>query len=314
MVVNSASAPVIFTDQTKTNVIASGQMDSLKLYDPIYLKETLAEMASQNQPIEIHLSENETHYLFYSDSYLLNQLKYFPILQFVLIGMFLIIAYWLFSVSRKTEQNQVWVGMAKETAHQLGTPLSSLIAWMEIFRSQGIDESMILEIEKDIARLQTITERFSKIGSAPKLENESLKLVIEDSIKYLKTRSSNKIIFSTSYTNEAITAKVNIPLFEWVLENLCRNAIDSMEGSGSISIQVSEADNLVVIDVTDTGKGIPSSKHKTVFQPGYTTKKRGWGLGLSLTKRIIEMYHSGKIFVKKSEMNVGTTFRILLNK
>lgn len=314
IVVNSASAPVIFTDHTRANILAYGNIDSLKIQDSDYLLETIKEMEDQNIPIEIHLSDDTTNYLFYKDSFLLTQLRYFPLIQFLFIGLFILIAYWLFSISRRTEQNQVWVGMAKETAHQLGTPLSSLIAWLELFKSRGLDQEMINEIEKDVQRLETITDRFSKIGSAPKLTEESIEYVVEKSMSYLRTRSSDKVLFSANYSPPNLKVKLNVPLFEWVLENLCKNAVDAMEGVGSITISVFEVADTVVMDVTDTGKGISASKQKTVFEPGYTTKKRGWGLGLSLSKRIIEMYHAGKIFVKRSELGKGTTFRIVLKK
>jgi hypothetical protein len=313
--VNSASVPVIYTDSTKLKVIQSGNIDSLKIKDPVYLKKQLALMAAQNSPIEVDIGDGNKSYIFYQESTLLTQLKYYPYIMFGTIGIFLLIAYLLFSTARKVEQNQVWVGMAKETAHQLGTPLSSLIAWLEYLRSKGLDPETAVEIEKDIKRLETITERFSKIGSVPKLDDVDILKVLEDAVGYMKLRTSKNVIFSFENTSSSsITAKLNVPLFEWVIENLIRNAVDAMNGNGSIKINVSDQTQFVYIDVTDTGKGIPKSKYKTVFEPGFTTKKRGWGLGLSLTKRIIENYHSGKIFVKNSEIDKGTTFRIVLNK
>jgi signal transduction histidine kinase len=226
-----------------------------------------------------------------------------------------LVAYLLFSTARRVEQNQVWVGMAKETAHQLGTPLSSLIAWVEYLKSKGLDPETSSEIEKDVKRLETITERFSKIGSVPKLDTVDLVKVLEDSLNYMKLRTSKNVAFSIDTNNEKeVFAQLNIPLFEWVIENLIRNAVDAMNGNGNITITLSDQTQFVYIDIADTGKGIPKSKYKTVFEPGFTTKQRGWGLGLSLTKRIIENYHSGKIFVKSSEIDKGTTFRIVLNK
>ncbi len=313
--VNSASVPVIYTDSTKLNVIASGNIDSTKINDTIYLKETIATMAYENRPIEVEFGDGSKSYIFYQESMLLTQLKYYPYVMFGIIGLFLLIAYLLFSTARKVEQNQVWVGMAKETAHQLGTPLSSLIAWLEYLKTKGLAPETAVEIEKDIHRLETITERFSKIGSVPKLDMVDVIKVLNDAVNYMKLRTSKNVAFTVDQTNVTeINALLNVPLFEWVIENLIRNAVDSMHGKGEIKISVSDQTQFVYIDITDTGKGVPKSKYKTIFEPGFTTKKRGWGLGLSLTKRIIENYHSGKIFVKSSEIDKGTTFRIVLNK
>jgi two-component sensor histidine kinase len=313
--VNSASVPVIYTDSTRYNVLASGNVDSLKIKDPIFVKEMLVLMASENQPIEVEIGDGSKSYIFYKESILLTQLKYYPYVMFSIIGLFLFVAYLLFSTARRVEQNQVWVGMAKETAHQLGTPLSSLIAWLEYLRSKGLDPETAAEIEKDVKRLETITERFSKIGSVPKLDTVDLVKVLSDAVNYMKLRTSKNVSFSIDSGNEKeVCGQLNVPLFEWVIENLIRNAVDAMDGNGSIIISLSDQIQFVYIDITDTGKGIPKSKYKTVFEPGFTTKKRGWGLGLSLTKRIIENYHSGKIFVKSSEIDKGTSFRIVLNK
>ena len=313
--VNSASVPVIVTDSTKENVTAAGNIDTLKIKDKTYLQTTIAAMASQNQPIEVEFGDGSKSYIFYQESILLTQLKYYPYVMFGIIGLFLLVAYLLFSTARRVEQNQVWVGMAKETAHQLGTPLSSLMAWLEYLKSKGLDEETSREIEKDVKRLETITERFSKIGSVPKLDYVDLVKVLEDSINYMKLRTSKNVVFTINAGNqEEVMAQLNIPLFEWVIENLIRNAVDAMNGNGAITITLADQTQFVYIDVSDTGKGIPKSKYKTVFEPGFTTKQRGWGLGLSLTKRIIENYHSGKIFVKSSEIDKGTTFRIVLNK
>ncbi len=313
--INSASVPVVYTDSTKLNVLASGNIDSLKIKDSTFLKTTLALMAAENQPIEVEFGDGSKSYIFYQESTLLTQLKYYPYVMFGIVGLFLLIAYLLFSTARRVEQNQVWVGMAKETAHQLGTPLSSLIAWLEYLKSNGLAQGTIVEIEKDIKRLETITERFSKIGSTPKLDKVDLIYVLNEAVNYIKLRTSKNILFTLDSGNQKeIFAQLNIPLFEWVIENLCKNAVDAMVGSGAITITISDQTQFVYIDITDTGKGIPKSKYKTVFEPGFTTKRRGWGLGLSLTKRIIENYHSGKIFVKNSEADKGTTFRIVLNK
>lgn len=313
--INSASVPVIYTDSTKLNVIEFGNIDSLKLKDPSFLKKTINMMASENTPIEVEFGNGTKSYIFYQESALLTQLKYYPYVMLLAIGLFLVVAYFLFSTARKVEQNQVWVGMAKETAHQLGTPLSSLIAWLEYLKSKGLDNETAIEIQKDIKRLETITERFSKIGSIPKLDEVNLIKVITDATSYMKLRTSKNILFSINTMNHnTIVANLNVPLFEWVIENLIRNSVDSMNGSGSITITILDQVQFIYIDIADTGKGISKSKYKTIFEPGYTTKARGWGLGLSLTKRIIENYHSGKIFVKNSEINKGTTLRIVLNK
>lgn len=315
IVVNSASVPVIYTDSTQVNVIEYGNLEeSNDSVSQEVLVNTIAEMRLENEPIAITINNETINYIFYKDSKLLRQLKYYPFFQIIVIALFLLISYYLFSTSRKVEQNQVWVGMAKETAHQLGTPLSSLIAWVEYLKTKGIEQSTINELSKDITRLETITERFSKIGSVPTLELENLNAVIANTIGYLKARISKKVnIRVHTHNNTEIMAKVNPSLFSWVLENLIKNAVDAMKGEGDITIYIIDQSQFVYIDVTDTGSGIPRSKHKTIFEPGFTTKQRGWGLGLSLVRRIIENYHSGKIFVKQSDAT-GTTFRVVLNK
>ncbi len=313
--INSASVPVVYTDSTRQRVIAFGNLDSVKMKSENFRTQTIDDMRSKSNIIEVDLGNKEKNYIFYEDSFLLKQIKYYPFVQFAIIGMFLLIAYTLFSTARKSEQNQVWVGLAKETAHQLGTPLSSLIGWLEYMKLKGTDEEMVKEIARDVKRFETITERFSKIGSVPKLEKENIMEVLEEAVNYIKLRTTEKVHFTLiNETGSPIFAPINIPLFAWVIENLCRNAIDAMSGEGSITLKVSDESQFVYIDVADSGKGIPKSKFKTVFEPGYTTKQRGWGLGLSLTKRIVENYHSGKIFVKWSEPEKGTTFRIVLNK
>lgn len=313
-VINAASVPVILTDSTQTSVLNYSTVDSAVVSDPQLLGQKLNDMAANNKPITVSLG-NRTHYIFFEDSRILTQLKYYPIVQFVIIGLFLFIAYLLFSTFRKAEQNQVWVGMAKETAHQLGTPLSSLMAWVDVLEAKGIDQTTLSEVQKDIDRLATVTERFSKIGSRPDLKAENVKEVIEQTIRYLRPRVSSKVQFDVSAPEEGITtAQINIPLFSWVIENLCKNGIDAMNGEGQINIQISNEIQSVYVDVSDTGKGIARANVNAVFKPGFTTKKRGWGLGLSLSKRIIENYHLGKIFVKKSEVKKGTTFRIVLRK
>ena len=314
IVINSASVPVIYTDSTQQNVIEHGNLDPEKIKDPSYFQLAIADMRAQNEPIAVNINDQTVNYIFYKDSDLLQQLKYYPFFQFFIIGLFLLIAYYLFSTSRKVEQNQVWVGMAKETAHQLGTPLSSLMAWVEYLKSKKVDENTIAELSKDITRLETITERFSKIGSAPKLEEENIYSVVNSTLEYLRSRISKKVIITLNASNkDDFTAKVNPSLFSWVLENLIKNAVDAMKGEGTIKVDIINQTQFIYIDISDTGTGIARSKQKTIFEPGFTTKKRGWGLGLSLVKRIIENYHAGKVFVKQSDAQ-GTTFRIVLNK
>jgi hypothetical protein len=312
---NSASAPVIYTDSSKSLVLAFGNIDSTRIQDSHYLSDLITEMSETNPPIEVDLGDNQKHYIFYNDSPLLIKLKYYPFIQLGVIGLFLLIAYYLFSTARKSEQNQVWVGMAKETAHQLGTPLSSLLAWIEVLKIRNVDEKTIAEMSRDLGRLETVTERFSKIGATPNLEQHNINKVIENTLIYLKTRLSKKVNFKhTSLNKNEVFASINVPLLEWVLENIIKNGVDALGGEGNIDILVTDQSQFVYIDISDNGKGIPKGARKTVFEPGFTTKKRGWGLGLSLTKRIIENYHSGKVFVKQSELKKGTTFRIVLNK
>jgi len=314
IVINSASVPVIYTDSTQQHVIEYGNLDVEGIDKEAYFATIIAEMRAENDPIPVAINDETVNYIFYRDSELLQQLKYYPFFQFFIIGLFLLISYYLFSTSRKVEQNQVWVGMAKETAHQLGTPLSSLMAWVEYLKLKNIDENTIEELSKDIARLETITERFSKIGSTPNLEEENIHEVINDTLEYLKSRISKKVTITLSPSKrDVFFAKVNPSLFSWVLENLIKNAVDAMKGDGSIIINLTNQTQFIYIDISDTGTGIPRAKHKTIFEPGFTTKQRGWGLGLSLVKRIIENYHTGKVFVKQSDAN-GTTFRIVLNK
>lgn len=278
------------------------------------LQRELQKMKSENEPIIVDTG-TEKQYLYYRSSVLLENLKYYPLVQFAIIFLFIMVAYLAFNSSRNAEQNQVWVGMSKETAHQLGTPISSLMAWVELLKMQNIDENLIQEFEKDTQRLQKITERFSKIGSVPELILTDVADAVRSTVEYLRTRSSGKVKYILDFDDKKnIEAPLNASLFSWVIENLCKNAIDAMNNSGTIQISIVEKGEQIVIDVADTGKGISKSYYKSVFQPGFTTKKRGWGLGLSLAKRIVENYHKGKIFLKQSEINKGTTFRIILQK
>ncbi|MFN7911547.1 MAG: sensor histidine kinase [Bacteroidota bacterium] len=312
--INSAGVPVIFTNNDQTKIIELGKIDSSEVNTASKLKAKLIELASQNAPIAVDLGANEINYIFYAQSNLLTQLKWYPYFQFGAIGLFLVIAYVLFSTARKAEQDQVWVGMSKETAHQLGTPLSSLLAWNEHLKSLGVDESITAEMQHDIQRLITITDRFSKIGSQPTLELENVNEVLAKSVNYLKHRTSRNTHYELELPQDALYSRLCVPLFDWVIENLCKNAIDAMDGKGNLTVKLIDIPEALYIDITDTGKGIPKSKFKTVFEPGYTTKQRGWGLGLSLCKRIIETYHQGKITVLESEVQKGTTFRIELSR
>jgi len=279
------------------------------------LNKELKKMKKSGEPIRIDLAEDDYLLLYYRQSSILRNLRYYPFIQLVIIIVFIIVAYLAFSATQRAEQNQVWVGMSKETAHQLGTPISSLMAWIELLKLQNVDKTIIQEFEKDTQRLERITERFSKIGSKPELKRQNLIEVLNSTISYLKTRSSNKVIFETSFSdNDYLEIPLNAALFSWVIENICKNAIDAMGNNGTISVILKEKENQVYIDVTDTGVGVAKSQFKTIFQPGYSTKKRGWGLGLSLAKRIVEIYHNGKIFIKSSEIGKGTTFRIIMNK
>jgi signal transduction histidine kinase len=310
---NNETIPVIVVDQD-TNILFKRNLDSIKSNDPEYLYHKLHEMMIENSPIEIPILNNTKQYFYYSKSTILKKLTYYPIIQIGIILLFIFIAYLAFSSSRKAEQNQVWVGLSKETAHQLGTPISSLMAWLEILKLKDNENKHIVELEKDILRLNKITDRFSKIGSRPVLKPDNLLNSINNSIIYLKNRASKRVNISLTSSTKEIILPLNSSLFEWVIENVCKNAIDAIEGDGLIQIKVNDAEQNVIVDISDNGKGIPKSKHKTIFKPGFTTKDRGWGLGLSLTKRIIEDYHNGKIFVASSELGRGTTFRIILKK
>lgn len=285
-----------------------------------YLNRQLAEMKRTYAPIEILLKDENNEvfgrqYLFYKNSFLLSQLMAYPYIQLSVIAIFAFISYLAFNYSRVAEQNRVWVGLAKETAHQLGTPLSSLMAWLEVLRDDPEikGKGVVDELEKDILKLRVVTERFSSIGSTPVLKSENVYQLITNVVGYLRPRVSSKITFELYTLSENIQARIHAPLFEWVIENLCKNAVDAMGNTGTIAIKILRgSDSKVFIDISDTGKGIPKGSLASVFKPGYTTKKRGWGLGLALAKRIIELYHEGRIFVKSSEENLGTTFRIEL--
>jgi signal transduction histidine kinase len=313
---NNETIPVILVDMDD-NILSYRNIDSIKMLDTVYQKKKLKEFQNNGkQHFVIKMEDGtELNKIYYSDSNLLLQLHYYPYIQLGIVFLFILVSYFAFSISRRAEQDQVWLGMSKETAHQLGTPISSLMAWLEILKENSTDSEMVIELEKDIKRLEKITARFSKIGSQPQLKNMSLFDVLENSIGYIRTRIPNSIVITTVFPkNEDIFIPLNADLFEWVIENICKNAVDAIGQAGRITISVENNKDLLYIDIKDTGKGIHKSNFKTVFNPGYTTKNRGWGLGLSLVKRIIEQYHKGRVFVKHSEPGVGTTFRIILKK
>lgn len=311
IIVGNSTVPVILADKDG-NVMTWRNLDSVQAADdPDYLKIKLIDMKSIGKPIEIPVFGNEKQYIYFEHSVLIDMLAYYPYMQLSIIGLFIIISYFAFSSSRNAEQNQVWVGMSKETAHQLGTPLSSLMGWVEYLKTTEIDLSIVDEISKDVSRLETITDRFSKIGSDPKFEKVSVKTTIDNVIAYLRLRISDKVII-TVVGNESHELNLCVPLFEWVVENITKNAVDAMGGRGTINISLEAIGGNLIIDLTDSGKGIPKKDFNKVFKPGFTSKKRGWGLGLSLVRRIVEDHHNGKIYVKSSELYKGTTFRIEL--
>ena len=310
---NNKTVPVILTDG-HDNIIDARNLEAGKSNDPGDLGDRLERMKTYNEPILIDLGGGFTNRIYYKDSIILTQLTYYPYVQLGMIVLFIIVSFIALSTSRKAQQNQVWVGMSKETAHQLGTPTTSLSGWVEILHSSYPDDPITKELALDVKRLEKVTERFSRIGSKPLLTKENIVNLIQNSVDYLKTRSSSKVLFVLTYEHdEEIRIPVNPALFEWVIENICKNAIDAMEGNGEITIRVEDIDNHAVIDISDTGKGIPKSAYKKIFSPGFTTKERGWGLGLSLTKRIIEEYHHGRIFVRSSEIGKGSCIRIIMN-
>jgi anti-sigma regulatory factor (Ser/Thr protein kinase) len=308
------TVPVILTDESDS-IISARNFDFHKSGDLKYIRIQLAKIKTKNKPIQINLENGHFNLIYYKDSIILTMLIYYPYTQLGIIIFFIFVSYLAFRSSRKAEQNQVWVGMSKETAHQLGTPTSSLAGWIEILQNNYPEVSITGELARDVERLEKVTERFSRIGSKPSLTKENIVLLISHTVDYLKSRTSSKVKFLNDFHPEAeIFVPVNSALFEWVIENVSKNAIDAMEGAGEISIRIAETERHAIIDVSDTGKGIPKSAFKKIFNPGFTTKQRGWGLGLSLAKRIIEEYHNGKIFVRHSEVGKGSCIRILLNK
>ncbi|MEO5980262.1 MAG: HAMP domain-containing sensor histidine kinase [Chryseolinea sp.] len=319
------SIPIILVGEDK-KVLSSRNVDMDKTWSEkqkaTFLQAEMKLMEETYEPIKVMLRDSQTgevfgtQYIYYKNSFLLKQLIFYPYIQLSVIAIFGFIAYLAFNYSKAAEQNRVWVGLAKETAHQLGTPLSSLMAWVEVIRDDpNMNQTgMVEELEKDIQKLRIVTERFSSIGSVPALKKENVVSLINNVVNYLRPRVSSKVRMEVFTLSENISANVHAPLFEWVIENLSKNAVDAMGNTGTIAIKILRGnEGKIFIDISDTGKGIPRSKIEHVFRPGFTTKKRGWGLGLTLAKRIIETYHNGKIFVKSSEENLGTTFRIVLN-
>lgn len=309
---SNTTIPVILYDK-KENFYTSANIDLPELDDQIFLKQRAESFKKRHEPIIIE-AEGFDQYIYYDDSYTLKQLQLYPYVQLGVLFIFMITAFFALFTTMRMEQDRLWVGLSKETAHQLGTPISSLLAWLEYLKLKETDQSIVRDMEKDVDRLQMITDRFSKIGSVPALESQNMVDIIHRSIAYLEKRISKKVVFLVELSDKLLYAQVNEPLLSWVIENLTKNAVDAMGGQGQIIYRLSEKGKFVSLDIQDTGKGIPKSKFRTIFNPGYTTKSRGWGLGLSLAKRIIESYHKGRIYVKTSEIGVGTTFCIELKK
>lgn len=306
---SNSSIPVIVVNDEDEIV----EVANIKDKDELSLRKKYLDYKEAGNIIEIPIDEDTKQYLYYDDSVLLKYLALFPYVQLGVMMLFLLISYMALMSSKRAEQNQVWVGLSKETAHQLGTPISSLMAWVEVLKMNDIDASLLNDMQKDVDRLSVIAERFSKIGSAPELVEEDLAQVVRNSAEYMQRRVSNKVHFEIDITEPEGKVRLCIPLMEWVVENLCKNAIDAMEGAGVLTVSLMQDADICYIDVTDTGKGISRKNFNNVFRPGYTTKKRGWGLGLALVKRIVEEYHGGRVYVKESEVGKGTTFRVELH-
>jgi signal transduction histidine kinase len=311
---NNNTVPVILTDESDS-IISVRNFDPGKKDNFNYFRKELEKIKEENEPIVNNLENGHYNLIYYKDSIILTMLIYYPYVQLAIIILFILVSYQAFSSSRKAQQNQVWVGMSKETAHQLGTPTSSLAGWIEILQSNYSEIPVTAELARDVERLEKVTERFSRIGSKPSLTKENIVPIISRTIDYLKSRASSKVKFIYDYNSKnEIFVPLNSALFEWVIENVSKNAIDAMEGNGEITIRIAETEKHALIDISDTGKGIPKSAFKKIFNPGFTTKQRGWGLGLSLARRIVEEYHNGKIFVRHSEVGKGSCIRIVMNK
>ncbi|RPE09339.1 sensor histidine kinase [Chitinophaga lutea] len=314
IVTTNTSIPLILTDD-HGKIIDTRNIDSAEvLRNPRYLEKELASFKKQHPPFIMAIDAKTNNYIYYGDSLLLRQVRYYPYIQLLVVALFIGVVLFALSTTNRATQNQVWVGMAKETAHQLGTPLSSMEAWLEILREKEENIPFVTELAKDVDRLKLITDRFSKIGSVPNLEERNLVVQVENMMTYIRKRAPQKVSFSLQSADPEVMAMISPPLFDWVLENLLKNALDAMEGTGAISVLIENHTTHITIDVTDTGKGVPKVLQDKIFNPGFSTKKRGWGLGLSLARRIIQDYHKGRLSVKWSEPNKGTTFRIWLRK
>ncbi|MGK0458500.1 MAG: nitrogen-specific signal transduction histidine kinase [Polaribacter sp.] len=310
---NNRSIPMILV--AENGAIETYQnLDSVKALNKKYVQDQLQKMKSENEPIEVSYKGKNKKFIYYRNSDLLNKLTYYPIALVLILLLFLSVIYLFYSSNKAAETNKLWTGMAKETAHQIGTPLSSLLGWIAILKMEKVEDKYVEEIQKDVNRLNTIANRFSKIGSAPELKKENIVTVTKQAFDYLESRSSKQITFSFATSDTEILTNLNTELFGWVIENLIKNAIDAMLGKGALQLHIKNTAKKVKITVSDTGKGMSKKLFKQIFKPGFTTKKRGWGLGLSLSKRIVVDYHSGRIFVQKSEIGKGTTFEISMDK
>ncbi len=307
----NTTIPVYMVDADGNILITRNVPDSTENDRKKALK-TVRSLMQEQKPIEVKINDDVTQYIYYDDSSLLKQLYWFPYIEFLIIAIFILIVLFAYRNAQRSEQNRVWVGLSKETAHQLGTPISSLNGWIELLKVQYPDDGNILEMQKDTDRLQIVADRFGKIGSVPELQPENIVDVIDDTINYMKQRTSKHVSYVFTSHSQYIIVSINKPLFQWVIENLCKNAIDAIEGDGKITISIRQNQQKTEIDISDTGKGIERSNQRKIFSPGYTTKQRGWGLGLNLSKRIIEDYHSGKLQLVESKIGIGTTFRITI--
>lgn len=314
LIQDNTTIPAILVDENGKITQHNVNLDKTMLKVPGYLERKKLEFAEENDPIPIPIAAGVVHKVYYGESSVLKQLRYYPYVVLGVVALFILVSYFAFSVSRRAEENQVWVGLAKETAHQLGTPISSLMGWVDVIEMGEMPENAGDEMRKDIRRLQIITERFSKIGSEPIMKRVELNQTLQLAVDYMKTRSGKGVHFDIQPTDAPVYVMLNLNLFDWVIENLTKNSIDAMEGVGELKYIIRKKSGKIILDVTDTGKGIPRNRFKSVFKPGYTTKRRGWGLGLSLAKRIINDYHRGLIYVKESAPGVRTTMRIILNE
>ncbi len=310
---NNSNIPMILVDE-EGDIENYQNLDSVKALSPKYIENILTKMKSENAPIEVSFSGQNKQYIYYRNSDLLNKLTYYPLALILILFLFLSLVYMFYNSNKVAETNKLWTGMAKETAHQIGTPLSSLLGWIAILKMEKVEDKYVEEIEKDVSRLNTIANRFSKIGSTPELKKENIVAITKQAFDYLESRSSKQISFSFASVDNEIYSNLNTELFGWVIENLIKNSIDAMLGKGELKLNIENTSKKVKITISDTGKGIPKKLFNQIFKPGFTTKKRGWGLGLSLSRRIVSDYHKGKIFVQKSEIGKGTTFEISLDR